>query len=155
MTRIEFWSAVMGLLVAIVVMFNQAGGRIDRLQAETNGQLDRMQVGTDTRFDAMLGRMDRMRAGSNARFDAQGAEINARFVPSMPVLSPRRLKTAVSTTPSTVASMSSSRCSALSRGGFPALRGASVCRATREAPLKARDRYAAPLCQGDRHARSS
>ena len=36
MTRIEFWSAVMGLLAAIVVMFNQMNGRIDRLLAETN-----------------------------------------------------------------------------------------------------------------------
>lgn len=59
MTRLEFWSAVMGLLVAIVVMFNQMNGRIDRLQADTNA-----------RFDQMFDRMDRMQAENNRRFDA-------------------------------------------------------------------------------------
>ena len=68
MTRIEFWSAVMGLLVAIVVMFNQVNGRIDRLQAETN-----------RRFDQMFDRIDRMEAQTNIRFDAQQAETNRRF----------------------------------------------------------------------------
>lgn len=68
MTRIEFWSAVTGLLVAIVVLFNQANGRIDRMQAETG-----------TRFDTMFGRMDRMQAEINARFDARQAESDARF----------------------------------------------------------------------------
>ena len=59
MTRIEFWSAVMGLLVAIVLMFNQMNGRIDRLQADTNA-----------RFDQMFDRMDRRQAENNRRFDA-------------------------------------------------------------------------------------
>ena len=59
MTRIEFWSAVMGLLVATVLMFNQMNGRIDRLQADTNA-----------RFDQMFDRMDRMQAENNRRFDA-------------------------------------------------------------------------------------
>ena len=59
MTRIEFWSAVMGLLIAIVLMFNQMNGRIDRLQADTNA-----------RFDQMFDRMDRMQAETNRRFDA-------------------------------------------------------------------------------------
>lgn len=59
MTRIEFWSAVMGLLVAMVVMFNQMNGRIDRLQADTNA-----------RFDQMFDRMDRMQAENNRRFEA-------------------------------------------------------------------------------------
>ena len=68
MTRIEFWSAVMGLLVAMVVMFNQMNGRIDRLQADTNA-----------RFDQMFDRMDRMQAENNARFDAHQAETNRRF----------------------------------------------------------------------------
>ena len=68
MTRIEFWSAVMGLLVAIVLMFNQINGRIDRLQADTNA-----------RFDQMFDRMDRMQAENNARFDAHQAETNRRF----------------------------------------------------------------------------
>ena len=64
MTRLEFWSAVMGLLVAIVVMFNQMNGRIDRLQADTNA-----------RFDQMFDRMDRMQAENNRRFEA----VDARF----------------------------------------------------------------------------
>ena len=68
MTRIEFWSAVMGLLVAIVVMFNQVNGRIDRLQSETN-----------RRFDQVFNRMDRMQAETNTRFDAHQTETNRRF----------------------------------------------------------------------------
>ena len=68
MTRIEFWSAVMGLLVAMVVMFTQGNGRIDRMQAESNA-----------RFDMMFDRMDRMQAESNARFDAHQAKTDARF----------------------------------------------------------------------------
>ena len=59
MTRLEFWSAVMGLLVTIVVMFNQMNRRVDRLQADTNA-----------RFDQMFDRMDRMQAENNRRFDA-------------------------------------------------------------------------------------
>ena len=58
MTRIEFWSAVMGLLVAIVLMFNQMNGRIDRMQADTNA-----------RFDQMFDRLDRMQAEDNRRFE--------------------------------------------------------------------------------------
>lgn len=84
MTRIEFWSAVMGLLVAMVVMFNQMNGRIDqingridRLQMETNGRFDRLQTEAATRFDTMFDRMDRMQAETNARFDAAQVE-NAR-----------------------------------------------------------------------------
>ena len=46
-TRIEFWLAVMGLLVAIVVMFNQLNARIDRLQAETNARFDAQQAETN------------------------------------------------------------------------------------------------------------
>ena len=65
MTRIEFWSAVMGLLVAIVVMFNQINGRIDAL----NARVDRLQVDTNARFDQMFDRMDRMQAENNRRFD--------------------------------------------------------------------------------------
>ncbi|MDD9999665.1 MAG: hypothetical protein OXQ89_18150 [Rhodospirillaceae bacterium] len=42
MTRIEFWSAVMGLLVAIVVMFNQVSGRLDTMQAENNRRFDQL-----------------------------------------------------------------------------------------------------------------
>ena len=54
MTRIEFWSAVMGLLVAIVVMFNQMNGRVDRLLADTNRRFDIMQAEMNRRFDALL-----------------------------------------------------------------------------------------------------
>ena len=63
MTRIEFWSAVIGLLVAIVLMFNQMNGRIDRMQAATNA-----------RFDQMFDRMDRMQAETNRRFDIMQTE---------------------------------------------------------------------------------
>lgn len=71
MTRIEFWSAVMGLLVAIVVMFNQINGRIDAL----NARVDRFQVDTNAGFDQMFDRMDSMQAENNRRFEA----IDARF----------------------------------------------------------------------------
>ena len=67
MTRIEFWSAVMGLLVAMVVLFNQMNGRIDRLQAESNA-----------RFDAVNARFDAQQAETNARFDAMQAENSRR-----------------------------------------------------------------------------
>ena len=52
-------AALVGVLVAMVMMFNQVNGRIDRLQAETNA-----------RFDMVFDRMDRMQAETNARFDA-------------------------------------------------------------------------------------
>ena len=57
-------AALAGVLVAMVMMFNQVNGRIDRLQAETNA-----------RFDKMFDRMDRMQAETNTRFDAA----NRRF----------------------------------------------------------------------------
>ena len=63
MTRLEFWSAVMGLSAAIVVMFNQMNGSVDRLQADTN-----------SRFDQIFHRMDRMQAENNRRFDTLQAE---------------------------------------------------------------------------------
>ena len=82
MTRIEFWSAVMGLLVAIVLMFNQMNGRIDRLQAETNqrfgaldgrfGAVDGRFGAVDARFDQMFDRLDRLQAETNRRFEAVG-----------------------------------------------------------------------------------
>ena len=52
-------AALVGVLVAMVMMFNQVNGRIDRLQAETNA-----------RFDMVFDRMDRMQAETNRRFDA-------------------------------------------------------------------------------------
>ena len=75
MTRIEFWSAVMGLLVAIVVMFNQMNGRIDRLQAETNQRFGAV----DSRFDQMFDRQDRLQAETNRRFEAVDARFDQMF----------------------------------------------------------------------------
>ena len=40
----------MGVLVAMVVMFNQVNGRLDRMQAENNRRFDDM----DRRFDQLL-----------------------------------------------------------------------------------------------------
>ncbi len=73
MTRIEFWSAVMGLLLAIVLMFNQMNGRLDRLQADTGRRFEAVDIrfeAVNTRFDQMFDRMDRMQAENNRRFDA-------------------------------------------------------------------------------------
>lgn len=84
MTRIEFWSAVMGLLVGTVVMFNQMNGRIDRLQAETNTRFDAAQVENsrqhgdlNRRFDELfevLRTFERRISHLEGRLDAQGAE---------------------------------------------------------------------------------
>lgn len=65
MTRIEFWSAVMGLLVAIVVMFTQINGRLDAM----NGRIDIMQAENNRRFDEMNQRFDTMQTENNRRFD--------------------------------------------------------------------------------------
>lgn len=87
MTQIEFWSAVMGLLLAVVVMFNRVNGRIDRLQSETNrrfdqvfDRMDRMQAERNQRFDAILETItsfDRRVSRLEGRLDAQGAEAPA------------------------------------------------------------------------------
>ncbi len=61
-------AALVGVLVAMVMMFNQVNGRIDRLQAETHA-----------RFDNVFDRMDRMQAETNARSDAHQADVNRRF----------------------------------------------------------------------------
>ena len=63
MTRIEFWSAVMGLLVAIVVMFNQLNGRLDTL----NGRIDALQAENQRQHDALQEQINR-------RFDTMQAE---------------------------------------------------------------------------------
>ena len=65
MTRIEFWSAVMGLLVAIVVMFTQISGRLDAM----NGRIDAMQIENNRRFDTV-------QAENNRRFDILQADNN-------------------------------------------------------------------------------
>ena len=59
-------AALVGVLVAMVLLFNQVNGRMDRLQSGTNARFDAVNV----RFDAMFDRMDRMQAETNARFDA-------------------------------------------------------------------------------------
>jgi tetrahydromethanopterin S-methyltransferase subunit G len=66
-------AALVGVLVAMVMMFNQVDGRLDRvhermdrMQAETNPRFDAV----DERFDKMFDRMDRTQAETNARFDA-------------------------------------------------------------------------------------
>jgi len=69
MTRIEFWSAVMGLLVAIVFMFSQMNGRLDTMQAENNRRLDTIQAEMNRRFDDNNRRLDTMQAENNRRFD--------------------------------------------------------------------------------------
>jgi uncharacterized protein YdcH (DUF465 family) len=61
-------AALVGVLVAMVMMLNQVNGRIDRLQA-----------GTNARFDMIFDRMDRMQAETNAWLDRMLAETNARF----------------------------------------------------------------------------
>ena len=63
MTRTEFWSAVMGLLVAIVVMFNQMNGRLDTL----NARIDTLQVKNQRQHDALQEQINR-------RFDTMQAE---------------------------------------------------------------------------------
>lgn len=63
MARIEFWSAVMGLLVAIVVMFNQMNGRLDTL----NARIDTLQVENQRQHDALQEQINR-------RFDTMQAE---------------------------------------------------------------------------------
>ena len=70
MTRVEFWSAVMGLLVAIVVMFNQMNGRIDDL----NGRIDAMQVENQRQHDATQTEINQLRTEMNRRFDTMQAE---------------------------------------------------------------------------------
>ena len=86
MTRIEFWSAVMGLLVAIVVMFNQINGRLDTMQAEnqrqhaeTNRRFDAMHAETNRRFDTMQAENQRQHDALQAEMNQMRTEMNRRF----------------------------------------------------------------------------
>ena len=90
MTRIEFWSAVMGLLVAIVVMFNQLNGRLDTLngridaiQTENQRQHDALQTENQRQHDALQTenqrRHDALRAENQRQHDALQEQINRRF----------------------------------------------------------------------------
>jgi hypothetical protein len=47
-------AALVGVLVAMAMMFNQVDGRLDCMQTETNPLFDRMQTDTNARFDAVL-----------------------------------------------------------------------------------------------------
>ena len=75
MTRIEFWSAVMGLLVAIVVMFNQMNGRIDDL----NGRIDAMQVENQRQHDATQMENQRQHDATQTEINQLRTEMNRRF----------------------------------------------------------------------------
>ena len=49
-------AALVGVLVAMVVMFNQVNGRLDRIQAENNS----LQTENNRRFDDMDRRFDQL-----------------------------------------------------------------------------------------------
>jgi len=78
-TRIEFWSAVMGLLVATVLMFSQMNGRLDTMQAENNRRLDTIQTESNRRLDTIQTEMNRRFDDNNRRLDTMQAENNRRF----------------------------------------------------------------------------
>ncbi len=66
-------AALVGVLVAMVMMFNQVDGRLDCMQTETNPLFDRMQTDTNARFDAVLEAImsfDRRVSRIERRFDA-------------------------------------------------------------------------------------
>ena len=65
-------AALVGVLVAMVMMFNQVNGRLDRLHE----RMDRMQAETNARFDAVLEAImsfDRRVSRIEGRLDAQSA----------------------------------------------------------------------------------
>ena len=60
-------AALVGVLVAMAVMFNQVNGRLDRMQAENNRRFDALQTEINTlqsetnrRFDDMDRRFDQL-----------------------------------------------------------------------------------------------
>ncbi|MDE0131251.1 MAG: hypothetical protein OXP66_15865 [Candidatus Tectomicrobia bacterium] len=61
------WKAIsnnvllVGLFVGMVTMFNQIGGRLDTMQAETNRRFDAMQVEVNRRFDAVQAEIGQVR----------------------------------------------------------------------------------------------
>ena len=61
-------AALVGVLVAMVVMFNQVSGRLDRMQAENN-----------RRFDVLQSEINTLQVEHNRRFDALQTENNRRF----------------------------------------------------------------------------
>ena len=65
--------AFVGLLVAMVVMFNQVNARIDRLQAETNARFDAVNKRFDDVLEAIMS-FDRRVSHLEGRLDAQSAE---------------------------------------------------------------------------------
>ena len=77
-------AASVGVLVAMVMIFNQVNGRLDRLhermdrtQAETNARFDTLQSDVNRRFDTVLETIltfDRRVSRIEGRFDAQSTE---------------------------------------------------------------------------------
>ena len=72
-------AALVGVLVAMVVMFNQVNGRLDRMQAENNRRFDALQTESNRRFDALQTEINTLQTESNRRFDALQTESNRRF----------------------------------------------------------------------------
>ena len=66
--------AFAGLLVAMVVMFNQVNTCIDRLQAETNARFDAVNKRFDDVLEAIVRSFDRRVSHLEGRLDAQSAE---------------------------------------------------------------------------------
>ena len=57
-------AALVGVLVAMVMMFNQVNGRIDHLQAETNARFDAVDVHFDKVLEAIMSFGRRVSTGS-------------------------------------------------------------------------------------------
>ena len=60
-------AALVGVLVAMVMMFNQINGRLDRMQAETNARFDAVLeaiMSFDRRVSRIEGRLDAQSAGA-------------------------------------------------------------------------------------------
>ena len=72
-------AALVGVLVAMVVMFNQVNGRLDRMQAENNRRFDVLQSEINTLQVEHNRRFDALQAENNRRFDALQTENNRRF----------------------------------------------------------------------------
>ena len=62
-------AALVGVLVAMVVMFNQVNGRLDRMQAENNRRFDALQAESNRRFDALQTENNRRFDRMDRRFD--------------------------------------------------------------------------------------
>ena len=65
-------AVLVGVLVAMVMMFNQFNGRLDRMQAETNARFDAVNKRFDTVLEAIMS-FDRRVSRIEGRLDAQSA----------------------------------------------------------------------------------